>query len=352
MKIAEGRDVHLSICDIETYYQLFDAGFYDPDTGVWTEFEISQWKNDLYSFVKFYTSKSYDYCVTFNGINFDQQVMEYIVDEHQNWHELSNLEIVKKISDFASQVIENQNYRLSPRYTEEQFSIKPIDIFKIHHFDNEARRTSLKFCEFMLNMDVEEMPVPFTKIGLTQDDILEVKRYRRHDVLATYKLLLLTIGNVDLPELKDYKGKNKIQDRFDVMETTGLQCLNWSDVKIGEEWNKLDYMQAENIKNEWDIVPKKVTQPFGKPFRTYFPDTVEFKTGPIQDFVRKLGAQPIKRNKKGGRKQEYRIKLGKTEYTIAKGGIHSNEKQRMLIPPEGWHLTDADVGLKIELWLN
>jgi len=142
MLIAHKTDKRIGICDIETMVELFDVGIYNPDTKEWYEFQISQYKNELFEFVKHYTSGHYDYLVTFNGISFDQQVLEWIVDNHQKWAENTNLEIVEKISDYAQKMIDNSNYGMFPPYKESSFRIPPIDIFKIHHFDNDARRTS------------------------------------------------------------------------------------------------------------------------------------------------------------------------------------------------------------------
>ena len=191
----------------------------------------------------------------------------------------------------------------------------------------------------MLNEDVEEMPIHHSKENLTREEIEIIRAYRRNDVKVTEKLFQLTLGNVDIPELKDYKGKNKIQDRFDVMQETGLQCLNWSDVKIGEEWNKLDYMKEENISDPRDLFPKKVKHPYGQKFKNFFPKHMEFQTDQLKDFVKKLGNEYVKNTK-----QEFPIKIGNTTYTIAKGGLHSTEKHRHITIPKGFRYDDEDIG--------
>lgn len=339
MIIAHGVDKRLGICDIETMLELFDAGFYNPDTQEWVEFQISAYSNQLFEFVKHYTSGEYDYLVTFNGINFDQQVMEWIVDNHQKWVDDTNLEIAARIHRYAQNVIENSNYGIFPDYKEAKFRIPPLDVFKILHFDNEARRTSLKWCAFMLNMDVEEMPIHHSAKNLSIKDVETTQSYRRNDVMVTEGVLNLILGNVSLPELKDYKGKNKIQDRFDVMKETGMQCLNWSDVKIGEEWNKLNYIKAEKVFDEKSIFPTKVIYPFGKKFKQFFPKSIHFTTPKLQKFIKDMGEQFVL-----AEKQEFPVTIGGTTYTIAKGGLHSNEKNRRLLPLSGYLLRDADVG--------
>lgn len=345
MLIVEGKNVKLAICDIETLAGLFDVGVYDPDKGIWIEFEVSEYKNELYEFVDWYTKNDYDYMVTFNGIGFDQQVLEWVVKNYEGWYDLSNLEITSKIQEYSSRIIDDQNYNLPREFNEKDFHMKAIDLFKIHHFDNEARRTSLKWCAFMMNMDVEEMPIHFSRKDLSREEVEMVRSYRRNDVKVTEGLLYVTLGKSDLPELSDYKGKNKIQDRFDVMKETGLQCLNWSDVKIGEEWNKLDYMQAEGIVDEWKLITKDIKTIYGTKFKNYFPKTVSFQTQVLRDFKEMLGEEIIRPSRRKEKKQEYKIKIGKTDYTIAKGGIHSNEKHRYLHGNGGSYIVrDADVG--------
>lgn len=352
MLLARDINKKIGICDIETMVELFDCGVYDPDTQEWTEFEISAYKNEIFEFVKWYTSKPCEFLVTFNGISFDQQVLEFIVDNHQKWYDLTNLQITKIISDYASKVIEDSRYDIPHKYKEKDFSIPPMDLLKIHHFDNEGKRTSLKWCAFMMNMDVEEMPIHHMKTDMTYEEIEVTRMYRRNDVMVTYGLLLITLGKVEeveklnggypLDELKDYKGKNMIQDRYDVYRETGLWCINWSDVKIGEEWNKLDYKTAEKIKDDEErsfLYAKKSKYPYGQRFHKFFPSTMDFKTDIFKSFIKEVGNQYVKADK-----QEFKVTLGSSTYTVAKGGLHSTERERIISPPPGYNYDDLDVG--------
>jgi hypothetical protein len=349
MKITDSIEAHLEICDIETMACFTDIGCYNPDTKTWIEFEISEWKNDLYKFVKWYTSKPCDYLVTFNGIGFDQQVLQHIVNHYDEWYDLKGEEVAAKIYEFSTSVIENGRYNIRPPYQEYHFPVKPMDLFKINHFDNDAKMTSLKWCAFMMNMDVEEMPIHHGVKKMTRAEADTVIMYRRNDCMVTYGLLYLTLGQVDeipninggfpVPELDDYKGANKIEQRINIQAVTGLQCMNWSDVKIGEEKNKLTYMKSEGIKDPYSLQPTKVRQAYGQKFKNFFPKTMEFQTQELKDFIKSLGEEYVK-----SIKQEFPITIGQTTYTIAKGGIHSTEKNRVVRPMNGWFLTDADVG--------
>lgn len=142
MLIAPDTDVKIGVFDIETLAELFDIGVYDPDLKQWYEFEVSSYRNDLFKLVHFYHSKPFDYWVSFNGISFDHQVLQFIINEYQKWVDLSNIEVCGKIYAFVQQLIDNQNYGMFLPYKEESFPVKCIDLYRIHHFNNEARRTS------------------------------------------------------------------------------------------------------------------------------------------------------------------------------------------------------------------
>jgi hypothetical protein len=349
MLIADGINANLEICDIETMADFIHIGCTNADTRIYTEFEISRRKNDLYRFAKWYTSKPCDYMVTFNGNGFDNQVLQYVIENTEKWADLTGEQVAGEIYKFVQRLIDNQNYGIHLPYRDTQFPLNTLDLFKIHHFDNDAKRTSLKWCAFMMNMDVEEMPIHHSKKNLTDAEMDMVIDYERNDRIVTLGLLYLTIGQPDkipelnggfaVPELADYKGANKIQQRFDIQKATGMPCLNWSDVKIGEEKNKRDYMAAENIKDERDLMPKKVRHPYGIKFKSFFPKTMSFKTEHVKSFIEKLGNEYVK-----SIKQEFPITIGSTTYTIAKGGIHSTESNRMIRCQDGWFLRDADVG--------
>ena len=82
--ILSNKNVKLIVGDIETIACVTDLGFYNPDTGEWFEFQISEYKNDLYSFIKFYTGKNWDYVCGYNYLSFDSQVIQFIINEHKN----------------------------------------------------------------------------------------------------------------------------------------------------------------------------------------------------------------------------------------------------------------------------
>ena len=65
--------------------------------------------------------------------------------------------------------------------------VPQVDLFKIHHFDNQARMTSLKQIEIALQLaHVADLPFPPGTV-LTPDQIPQLLGYNRHDVAATLR---------------------------------------------------------------------------------------------------------------------------------------------------------------------
>lgn len=325
------------IYDIETLIEYFLIKIYDPDKDQWFKFGVNKWENSILSFIKFTEDYKDYYHVGFNNLRFDSQVVEWIIRNYENWHEIDNLEICRRIWQKAQDVIDDANYDIFPEYREENLTLKQIDLFTIWHFNNENRRTSLKAVEYALDMEnIEEMPINHDQTGLTQQDIKDIDDYCQNDVWATYQFYLVTRGQTDL---KLYKGEDKIADRLAMEQEFGLKCLNWDDVKIGAEWNKLDYIKLTG-RNERDLKPKKVKHFYGKKFKQFFPKWVKFQTPELQKFVKEFGETYII-----NKKQEFKYKFNdELVATIAKGGIHSNEKGRFLKPKEDEEYWQIDIG--------
>lgn len=324
------------IFDIETLLEYFLVGIYMPEQKEYIEFSVNKNVNELYTFIKWAEDHNDYYWVGFNNLSFDLQVIEKIIRNAQKWKDMSNLEVAAEICTIAANIIDDTSHDLNPPYWESDLSLNCIDLFKIHHFDNKNKRTSLKWCEFSMKFDsMEDMPIHYLQIGLTDKDLADVRRYCRNDVMATNELYNWTIGISPNPE---YAGKDKIQDRLNLMEETGLPCLNWSDVTIGEEWNRKDYTALTGRKGR-DLYPKKVRHFFGMKYRDFFPPTVEFQTEKVKKFVKDMGDTYIL-----NKKQQFKIELGGNTIALGKGGIHSNEGPRFLQSDEQYQYIQVDIG--------
>lgn len=110
-----------------------------------------------------------------------------------------------------------------------------------------------------MRMDnIEEMPIHHTQWCSKKDTDL-ILSYNKNDVEATYKFLLVTIGKTDYPL---YKGKNKIELRSKLQNQFKIPCLNYPDVKIGEQLILSLYSQKTGI-NIYDLKKRGgTTRPF------------------------------------------------------------------------------------------
>lgn len=322
--------------DIETFDEIFIVVAYVPGEAI-RKWEVSIWKNELDNFFKFAEDHLDYYWMGYNNLSFDGQIIEWIYRNYEKWYDLSSLEITAKIAQKAKDNIDDRNYNVFAEYREDTLTFKQLDLFLIWHFDNRNRMVSLKRLEFEMNFEnIEESSIPFDKKNITRDEAVNAIKYCVNDVKATYQFYLYTIGEV---EHKLYKGKNKITDRLVMQEEFELNCLNWSDVKIGANWNKMDFM-ALSGRSEQSLKPERVNYFYGKKYKQFFPNTIEFQTKGVKDFVRELGNTFIL-----NKKQDFAYKFNdKLTINIGRGGIHSQEKARYIKPKDDEIYYQCDIG--------
>lgn len=309
------------------------------------QFRIDEYVNELTDLVLHLQKRrreGVEFLVTFNGVNYDGQVLQFILDNWMMWGELSGKEICRKISQFSDDVIDDTNNGLFPPYREWEMPSQ-IDLFRIHHYDNEDRRCGLKWLEFSMDMDnIEEMPIHHHQEYFSQEEIQQMIDYCINDVIATDKFLDITLGET---EIEEYRGKNKIQDRLDIMAEFGMRgAMNFSDVKIGDELNLMGYMKETGLTRKQIKALKQKrgpTKPFT--FGECIPSYVEFETSHFRRFYEKVRDVKVKLGKVKKGEQEFTLDVNGTTLVIARGGIHSNEKKRIIVPLPGQKLRDADV---------
>ena len=322
------------IYDIETLKEYFLVVCLIPGEP-YRMFKVNQWENNLEAFIKFADDYSDHHWVGYNNLRFDSQVVQWIQENYEYWHEFTNLEITAKIAQKATDVIHDANFDVFPEYREWELKLKQIDLFKIHHFDNKNRRVSLKRLEFEMDLEnIEEMPVNHAKTDMSKEDIVTITEYCINDVWATYQFYLVTIGQCDHPL---YKGKNKIQLRLDIQEEFKIPCLNYSDSKIGDEMIKKFYCQEKGI--GYTDLPKKGLFRKVVKVSNCIAEYVEFQTPELQAFLKKI--KKVNLGKKDDFKEELHF-YGNT-YSFMKGGLHTENKPQVFEADEEHEIIDWDV---------
>jgi len=323
------------ITDIETMKEYFLCVCYDPQKEEWHNFEVSKWKNTLDKMVLYFEEKKDHYFVTYNGLRFDSQVIEFVLRTSDQWHELSGLEICSIIAQLASDTIHDSNYGVLPKYRENQLSFKIIDLFEIHHFSNKNRMVSLKRLEFEMDLEnIEEMPIHHSKTDMTTVELLQTEEYCVNDVQATYQFYLVTIGQCNHPL---YRGNNQIELRQDIEEEFGIPCLNYSDSKIGDEMIKKFYCQEKGI--NYNELPKKGFFRANVNVNKCIADYVTFQTPELQTFLKKMKKTVL------GMQDDFKeeIHFYGNVYSFMKGGIHTENKPEVFEADDEYEIIDWDV---------
>jgi hypothetical protein len=206
------------IYDIETFPNVFTLAVEHAGSPLSWLFEISDWRNDSREIVSFlqYLKDTDARMVGFNNTGFDYPVLHTLIrmgkSDAYTLYQKAQAIIDAQDSDKWAHMV-NPSDRM----------VVQIDLFKIHHFDNKARSTSLKSLEFNMRSDtIEDLPY---KVGttLTREQCEVLKRYNQHDVKQTKKFMHVTLDMLSFREnlCTLYPGKD---------------WLNFNDTKIGKEF--------------------------------------------------------------------------------------------------------------------
>jgi hypothetical protein len=248
---------------------------------------------------------------------------------------LGGLQQPTKIAQKAQDVIHDANYDVFPEYREWELSLKQLDLFKIHHYDNKNRRVSLKRLEFEMDLEnIEEMPIHHTKTNMTKDEVFQTLQYCFNDVDATYEFYKVTIGDTDHPL---YKGNNQIQLRLDIQDEFGIDCLNYSDSKIGDEIIKKYYCHEKNI----DIkeLPRKGFFRKSIALKNCVAHYVKFETEQLNKFLKNIKSRTL------GLQDDFKehINFYNNVYSFMRGGLHTENKPAVFEADEDYEIIDWDV---------
>jgi len=224
------------VFDIETYPNVFTMAVEHADAPLRWMFEISDWRNDSREIVEFlqFLKETGARLVGFNNLGFDYPVVHTLIR--------MGVSSAHTLYEKAMAIIHSQDEDGS-KWTHlvkpSDWFVTQLDLFKIHHFDNRARATSLKVLEFNMRADnIEDLPF---KVGttLTRDQVEVLKRYNQHDVSMTKAFYHKSLDMIRFREeltrkyARDFMNHNdtKIGKDYFVMklEEAGVSCYDFSD---------------------------------------------------------------------------------------------------------------------------
>ncbi len=331
------NDYNILIYDIESYPNYFCVGFYnlnaqieDIDVKRTKIFEFSplfeNTKEEKLRFFNFMKRISSDktILVGFNNLAYDRKMLYecmllYIkndiakIDIATEMYKI-NTSIMKSFKEDSDFYIEKDIWNSKKdRLKEEGIFYEELDLYTMNRYD--VTFTSLKWCEFNLDLDIKSTPYDFNK-PLTYEQTNEVKEYNRKDLLATKAVFNLNIDNVNL--------------RLNL----GISKLSYTGVKIGKT-TLLDYYREINGTIE-KVLPDK---PNIKIADCIY-NKISFKTKEMQDFLENIKKQTINQSKEDSFKYEFKM-FGKF-YTMAKGGLHSSNRPIIAKADNDYEILDID----------
>jgi len=202
------------IYDLETYPNLFSMCVISADGKDGHIFEISDRKDNRELMFKFLDDLEENGArlVGFNNLAFDYPILHFIMDNRD-----CTVKEIYKLSQKTIATLRENRFANTIKDTK----IDQVDLFKLNHFDNAAKSTSLKVLQFNMRIDnLQELPYPFdTK--LTTEQMQHIVEYNANDVVATLMFYYENIGALEL--------------RAALSEKYSKDFTNASDSKIGGE---------------------------------------------------------------------------------------------------------------------
>lgn len=311
-----------AICyDVECLPNFFSFYAIDLNSDTHYYFEISEFRNDSWQFYAFlaWLRDNDWFMIGFNSVGYDYNLIHAFMTEPvgfgpERFYAVSQ-SIIKSTDRFGVTV------RPTDRY------IKQIDLYKIHHFDNQAKSTSLKALQVnMRSESVLESEIPFD-VPISQADIDRVMiPYNRHDVTETKKFALISMPMIDF--------------RLSMMDQIKGDVINFNDTKIGKQLleQRLEDVCYTYMGNRRER--RQTPRAFIRLSECIFP-YVRFQRPEFQRIHQWLHAQTITETK--GAFDNVTATLDGFTFHFGTGGIHGSLDRAKLTADSEWAIMDDDV---------
>jgi len=312
-------DKRVEVFDIETLSNAFTYTAINKDTKELVFFIIWNDVNQLPELIAHLNSIRG--LIGFNNLNFDYPVIHYILKEQNYLLSLRTEDIARTIYQKAQEIISKEYSEIK----ETEVLIPQLDLFRIHHYDNKAKMTSLKKVEIAMEFEnVQDMPIHHSEEIKDFEQILNILDYNKNDVEATLEFY--------------YKTLDKIELRRGLLKKYNLKCLNYSDSKIGEKLTLKLYCEATN--KEEDKVRKQRTRRKNFKFKECIPSYINFETpefNELLDYLKGIEVDTLKES------FAYSFDYKGLQIDLGTGGLHACIKAGVYETDENYVICDDDV---------
>jgi len=316
------------VMDYETMSNLFLGVFEDVKSEEREIFIIHESKNEILELVTFLERNiAYDeWHVSFNGLGFDSQITEHVLRNKEQLLEMSGGDIANFIYDKAQNVIQRQNEGEFLEFSPRDLQIRQLDVFKLNHWDNPAKRSSLKWIQYTMDWhNIIDMPIHHST-DVTADQIESIIGYCINDVRSTKAIMFLSKSNIDL--------RRSLTDEYNI------DLYSASEPRISKELflhflseqtgiKKFELRQLRTKRDQ--IVVKDIILPY-----------ISFKTITFQKLLDRFNEVVIYPGEtKGGFKYSVQYKGMKTDFGL--GGVHGARTSKVYTSNEDMVIMTSDV---------
>ena len=328
---------HAQVYDNEcgpNYFTVTSMSLHVDDCNVW---EISDYRDDREYLLQWliWCQQNNVPMIGFNNEGYDYPLLHmFMLNPH-----VTNAELYAK-----SRAILDSGYgddRWAHHVWPRDRFAPQIDLYKLHHFDNQAKRTSLKALEFaMRRKRVVESKLPFD-VPLTEQQINEeMIPYNHEDVEATKEFAHHSLPGIEF--------------RIGLIDQFGVECLSWNDTKIGEK--TLEQRLGDNVCYDWSSGKKKRRQTVRTQIalRDIIFPYVKFDNPEFQRVHKFMLDQVLKPDdldtddgpakiKTKGVFTDLKADVGGLTFHFGTGGMHASVEAQRFHATDEWLIRDIDV---------
>jgi len=315
--------------DYETLSNCFVGVFKHYKTDETHIFSVCSLQNDYDKFIDFLKQniENREWHISYNGLAFDAQITHNIIKNHENLKLMDGESIAEEIYTYAQSCIDRSNKNEFQEFPEWHMSIKQIDVYKLNHWDNMAKRSSLKWIQYSMDWDnMVDMPLPHDTNITTKQQLDMIVGYCINDVDSTKEIF--------------NQCKPLIALRKNLTDQYGINLYSASEPRISKE------LFAYYLGKELGIPKYEL-----KKLRTYrnvikvkdiILDYIEFATPEFNNLLDKFKTVEINPNfTKGGFKYSVIYKDVKTDFGL--GGAHGCNKPGVYESDEDNIIMSSDV---------
>ena len=262
--------------------------------------------------------------ISYNGLAFDSQITQFILENYKKWEYHTNDEIARLIYKYAQYVINGQEER-KVDYPEWKLYINQIDLFKMNHWDNAAKRSGLKWIQFSMDWDnVEDMPLHHNHEITTVKELEMVVNYCINDVKSTKKIFDAS--------------KEQLALRKSLSEEYGINLFSASETRIAKEL--FAHFLSKNLKiPKHELKKMKTERPIVYLGECIFP-YISFETPEFKELLDFFKGKVIKETK-GALNHMVHYKGIDIYYGL--GGIHAARDGGVYEAKDGYTIMTSDV---------